>query len=146
MVSGGILGGILGPHLGNMGVHLFSVPFVGSFAFVGLLCALNMAFSSLLKLKPFSPKESSKVPLKTLLKEPHFLLATCACDLSFGLMTLVMSATPLAMHAHSFSLALSKSVLVMRFVEMVAPSLFLVFSKRLSPMHLVALGMLCYVG
>lgn len=41
VVSRGIIGGILGPHLGNMGVHLFSVPFVGSFAFVGLLCALN---------------------------------------------------------------------------------------------------------
>lgn len=98
-----------------------------------------MALSFLLKLKPFSTKKSSKVPLKTLLKELHFLLATCACGLSFGLMTLVMSARP-------FSLALNKSVLAAHFVAMVVPSLFLAFGKRLSPMHLVVSGMLCYVG
>ncbi|WP_286348613.1 hypothetical protein [Helicobacter felistomachi] len=61
-------------------------------------------------------------------------------------MTLVMNATPLAMHAHGFSLVLSKSVLAAHFAAMVAPSLFLAFSKRLSPMHLVVSGMLCYVG
>ncbi|WP_104732806.1 MFS transporter [Helicobacter salomonis] len=147
VVSGGVLGGILGPHLGNVGIHLFSVPFVGSFGFVGLLCALNMAFSFFLKLKPFSAKESPKVPMKTLLKEPHFLLATCACALGFGLMTLVMNATPLAMRASHFSHTQTKSVLVAHFIAMYAPSLFLAFvSKSLSPTYLIVLGILCYVG
>uniref|UniRef100_UPI000EADE553 MFS transporter n=1 Tax=Helicobacter vulpis TaxID=2316076 RepID=UPI000EADE553 len=147
VVSGGILGGILGPHLGNVGVSLFSVPFVGSFGFVGLLCMLHMALSFLLRLRPFSVKESPKVPLKTLLKEPHFLLATCACGLGFGLMTLVMHATPLAMHAYHFSYTRSQGVLAAHFVAMYAPSLFLAFlSKSLSPLRLVVLGMLCYVG
>ncbi|WP_235852155.1 MFS transporter [Helicobacter mehlei] len=132
VVSGGILGGILGPHLGNVGVSLFSVPFVGSFGFVGLLCMLHMALSFLLRLRPFSVKESPKVPLKTLLKEPHFLLATCACGLGFGLMTLVMHATPLAMHAHGLSYVQSKSVLA-------------ALSKSLSPIRLVVLGLCCYV-
>ncbi|WP_104753230.1 MFS transporter [Helicobacter salomonis] len=147
VVSGGVLGGILGPHLGNVGIHLFSVPFVGSFVFAGLLCALNMAFSFFLKLKPFSAKASPKVPMKTLLKEPHFLLATCACALGFGLMTLVMNATPLVMRASHFSHTQTKSVLVAHFIAMYAPSLFLAFvSKSLSPTYLIVLGILCYVG
>ncbi|WP_120946062.1 MFS transporter [Helicobacter labacensis] len=147
VVSGGILGGILGPHLGNVGIHLFSVPFVGSFVFVGLLCALNLLLTLFLKLKPFSAKASSKVSFKTLCKEPHFLLATCACALGFGLMTLVMNATALAMHAHHFSYTQSQSVLVAHFVAMYAPSLFLaLLVKNTSPMRLVMWGMLCYVG
>ncbi len=145
VVSGGILGGILGPYLGNVGVSLFSVPFVGSFGFVGLLCMLHMALSFLLRLRPFSVKESPKVPLKTLLKEPHFLLATCACGLGSGLMTLVMHATPLAMHAYHFSYTQSQGVLAAHFVAMYAPSLFLAFlSKSLSPIRLVVLGLCCY--
>ncbi|WP_233710523.1 MFS transporter [Helicobacter salomonis] len=130
VVSGGILGGILGPHLGNVGIHLFSVPFVGSFGFVGLLCVLNALSTLFLKFEPFHAKTNPKISLKTLLKEPHFLLATCACGLGFGLMTLVMHATPLAMHAYHFSYTQTKSVLVAHFIAMYAPSLFLAFVSK----------------
>ncbi|MFC3847262.1 hypothetical protein ACFOPX_01765 [Helicobacter baculiformis] len=133
-------------YLGNVGIHLLSVPFVGSFGFVGLFCMLHMVLNSLLRLKPFRAQESLKVPLTILFKVPSFLLATCICALGFGLMTLVMHATPLAMHAYHFSYTQSQSILSAHFVAICAPSLLLAFLKQvLSPLRLVVLGLCYYV-
>lgn len=69
VVAGGIMGGILGSNLANIGTLIFDTPFVGSFLFAHLLCAINFAITLPLALTPSNTKKpSQKVLLLTCLK------------------------------------------------------------------------------
>ncbi|WP_104761118.1 MFS transporter [Helicobacter cetorum] len=143
IVGGGILGGVLGPNLAHFGLHLMPTPFVGSFIFVLILCALNFLCTMFLELTPLPPKPKIKATLLECLKEPHFLRATLSCAVGFSLMTLMMNALPLSM-AH-YEPQEIKNVLMWHFIAMYAPSLLLAFLvKKLNPFRLIVIGMIFY--
>lgn len=80
VVAGGIIGGVLGPNLANIGLKMFETPFVGSFLFALLLCALNFIITLPLVLSPANAKKQPiNGTLKACLKEPNFILATMSC-------------------------------------------------------------------
>ncbi|WP_231723675.1 MFS transporter [Campylobacter iguaniorum] len=80
IVAGGIMGGVLGPNLANIGTMMFEAPFAGSFLFALLLCVINFIITLPLALTPLKPtNQLPKAPLMTCIKEPNFILATMAC-------------------------------------------------------------------
>ncbi|WP_113626931.1 MFS transporter [Pectobacterium peruviense] len=150
VISGGILGGFLGPFAASQASQLWtSYPFLGSFIAAGVICVITSLLLLGLKLPPMPIVTASaqrSEPLAAILKNRAFVLGTASCSVGFVVMTLLMNSAPLAMHQHHFSVSHSATVLQWHFVAMYAPALLLVLlAKRLTPVQVVAIGMVCNV-
>ncbi|MEH0874506.1 MFS transporter [Pectobacterium cacticida] len=148
VISGGILGGFLGPFAASQSSQLWaSYPFFGSFIASALICLVTSLLLLNLKLPPMPVVTASarqSEPLTAILKSRAFVLGTASCSVGFVVMTLLMNASPLAMHQHHFSVSHSATVLQWHFVAMYAPALLLVMlAKRLTPVQVVAIGIGC---
>lgn len=150
VISGGILGGFLGPFAASQSSQLWaSYPFLGSFIAAACICVITSLLLLGLKLPPMSVATVStqrSEPLASILKSRAFVLGTASCSVGFVVMTLLMNSVPLAMHQHHFSVSHSATVLQWHFVAMYAPALLLVLlAKRLTPIQVVVIGMVCNV-
>ncbi len=128
VLAGGILGGVVGPNLANWGRDAMAQPFAGAYLAlcgVGLLSLLVMSFIT------FPPRPgqgqaqaASGRPLAQIMRQPVFIVATAACAIGYGVMNLLMAATPIAMQqcAHPFSAA--ALVLEWHVLGMFVPSFF----------------------
>lgn len=101
VMSGGIAGAIIGPQTVIWTRDLVpGAPFAG-----GFLGQAALALVSILVLARFRPQAgrprhasaSGGRPLATIVRQPRFVLAVAAALVSYGLMSLVMTAAPLAM-------------------------------------------------
>src|SRR6185312_16199518 len=63
-------------------------------------------------------------PLLTILAQPRFLIALVGAVSSYALMSLVMTATPLAMVAHNHTQAEAQTGIQWHVIAMFAPSFF----------------------
>ncbi|MFJ5362170.1 MFS transporter [Pectobacterium sp. CHL-2024] len=150
VISGGILGGFLGPFAASQSSQLWApYPFLGSFIAAAFICVITSLLLFGLKLPPMSvatPSTQRSEPLASILKSRAFVLGTASCSVGFVVMTLLMNSVPLAMHQHHFSVSNSATVLQWHFVAMYAPALLLVLlAKRLTPIQVVVIGMVCNV-
>jgi MFS family permease len=109
VLAGGVVGGFLGPETTRWGRDLFAIPFAGSFVLLAGWAVLAAFVQSLLRVPPPTLAERSQVgrPLATIVRQPVFIVAALTAALSYGLMNLLMVATPLAMSfcAHPYSAA-----------------------------------------
>ncbi|MBN7767839.1 MFS transporter [Pectobacterium brasiliense] len=150
VISGGILGGFLGPFAASQSSQLWApYPFLGSFIAAAFICVITSLLLLGLKLPPMSvamPSTQRSESLAAILKSRAFVLGTASCSVGFVVMTLLMNSVPLAMHQHHFSVSHSATVLQWHFVAMYAPALLLVLlAKRLTPIQVVVIGMVCNV-
>ncbi|MBN3215293.1 MFS transporter [Pectobacterium polaris] len=150
VISGGILGGFLGPFAASQSSQFWaSYPFLGSFIAAAFICVITSLLLLGLKLPPMpivTPSAQRSEPLGSILKSRAFVLGTASCSVGFVVMTLLMNSVPLAMHQHHFSVSHSATVLQWHFVAMYAPALLLVLlAKRLTPIQVVVIGMVCNV-
>ena len=108
VLAGGVLAAFLGPNLANWTNGLLGTPeFAGSYATLLGVYALSVIALFFLDI----PRPGRQVvrahgrPLLTIAGQPAFIVAVLAGMLGYGIMVLVMTATPLAMkgHAHDFS-------------------------------------------
>jgi MFS family permease len=100
VLAGGVLAGIIGPQSIILTRDLFSpVQFAGGFAAQAVLCVLAMGILGFVSIpKPSIRKGASGGrPLLTILREPRIAIAILCAVSSFALMSLVMTAAPLAM-------------------------------------------------
>lgn len=108
VMAGGIVAAFAGPNLANLTNGLFDTPeFAASYAvLVGIYALSFLALTFLDIPRPArSTNGHSGRPLGALVRQPVFAVAVLSAMLGYGIMVLVMTATPLAMkgHAHSFS-------------------------------------------
>jgi predicted MFS family arabinose efflux permease len=126
VMAGGLLGAVLGPNLAARTRDLLPVPFAGAYlalAVVALLAMLLMAFMRF----PPPPAPASLPPgrpLATIMRQPAFLVAAVAGSLGYGVMNLLMAATPLAMQACGLPFADAAFVLEWHVIGMFAPGFF----------------------
>ncbi|POD90327.1 MFS transporter [Pectobacterium odoriferum] len=151
VIGGGVLGGFLGPFAASQASLLWpSYPFFGSFIAAGFICVITSLLLFGLKLPPMPIVTASaqrSEPLVTILKNRAFLLGTASCSVGFVVMTLLMNSAPLVMHQYHFSVSHSATVLQWHFVAMYAPALLLVLlAQWLTPVQVVAIGMVCNVA
>jgi MFS family permease len=122
-------GAVLGPELGSIGHHLLpnTAPYSGSFALLILVVILAAVIFSLFK-NPPSPEQSDDETSRPLLKivmQPKFIIALLSAGIGFGVMSFLMTSTPLAMHVHhGYSLNDAKWVIQSHLIAMFLPSLF----------------------
>lgn len=100
VLAGGIIGGVLGPNLANHTKDLLSVKFAGAYAALVLIALLSLLLISLIRfpahVAPTNSAAQGRHP-RELLRQPGFLVAVIGGALGYGVMNLLMSATPLAM-------------------------------------------------
>ncbi|MEN3353216.1 MAG: hypothetical protein V7640_1374 [Betaproteobacteria bacterium] len=126
-LAGGIVGGILGPEMAKRTTGLFEAqaylgPYL-SLVFVCLVATLLLARLDIPKLPAHERKESGR-PLRRIMTQPIFVVAVLASMLSYGIMNLFMTSTPLAMRAHDHHFNDAAFVLQWHMIGMYGPSFF----------------------
>ena len=127
VLAGGIVGAFIGPNLADLTVDLAGTRFVG--AYLALIGVALVAFTALSFIE-FPPHQAPAKgtaagrPLSEIARQPVFVVAVAAAALGYGVMNLLMSATPLAMQQcrHPFSSA--TLVLEWHVLGMFVPSFF----------------------
>ena len=126
-LAGGIVGGILGPEMAKRTVDLFAdYLYLGSYLsliFVCLLAMLVLQPLSIPKLSEHDLKDSGR-PLGAIMRQPVFVVAVLASMLSYGIMNLFMTSTPLAMRAHDHPFHDAAFVIEWHMIGMYGPSFF----------------------
>lgn len=128
VMVGGLAAAIIGPQLAIWTREtLPAAPFAGSFLSQALLALL--AIPVLMLLRNPSPaglpsRANTGRPLSVIMRTPRFLLAASAGVVSFGLMSFVMTAAPMAMVECGFTVGEAAFGIQWHVIAMFAPSFF----------------------
>ncbi|TBR43958.1 MFS transporter [Marinomonas agarivorans] len=150
IMGGGVLAAILGPNLAIWSKPFFpDVEYMGAFAALLLLYALTTLLMLFLPLKKASLEEQHGTPrsYKTLLRQPALIAAITSGAIGYGVMVLIMTATPLAMQGCGFGFASTASVIQWHVLGMFAPS-FITGSliKKFGTRNIIQVGCLLLIG
>ncbi|MBN9345163.1 MAG: MFS transporter [Devosia sp.] len=127
VMAGGVVTGVVGPQLAIHAQPLIpGVPLAGPFLALVALFALTAIVLSRLNVPPPPPvvQGATGRPLLSFLRKPKFLIALLAAVSSYALMSLVMTATPLAMIEHHHSHADAQTGIQWHVIAMFGPSFF----------------------
>ncbi len=127
VLAGGILGAFVGPNLASFTRDALPQPFAGAYLALVGVALLALGVMSRIEFPPFNapgqvPKQGR--PLREIARQPKFIIATTACALGYGVMNLLMAATPIAMAQCSHPFSSAALVLEWHVVGMYAPSFF----------------------
>ena len=145
VLAGGIIGGFLGPAITQWGQHMFAAEFVGSFVMLAgvAILALVVQYQVHVPKPGIEERSGGGRPLREIIRQPVFIVAALSGGLGYGLMNLLMTATPLAMNFCSHPYAQAALVIQWHVVGMYAPG-FVTGSliKRAGELWIIAAGVL----
>ena len=129
VLAGGLLGAIAGPNVAQHARDVFSVPFVGTYIALVGVALLSMACMALIRFEalPSAAARTARTAaapgrsLGQLLRQPKFAVAVMGAALGYGVMNLLMAATPLAMQVCGFEFSDAAMVLQWHVIGMFAP-------------------------
>jgi predicted MFS family arabinose efflux permease len=145
VLIGGILGGLLGPESSKLTKDLMPVTFAGTYLSLSVFAIISIAILSRLAIPAAqSAAVSGPIrPLSEIAKQPMFIVAVVSSALGYGVMNLLMVATPLAMGFCGHQFKDSVFVLEWHIVGMFLPSLFTgSLIKRFGTLQIIAVGAL----
>lgn len=126
VVAGGIIAAFLGPQLAYWPRDLVPPRFVGSYLAQAALGALALLALARLRM-PAPSAAAGHAPGRgglALARQPVFLVAMLGSAVSYAVMLLVMTATPVAMVGHGHDVSDAVQVIQWHVLGMFAPSLF----------------------
>ncbi len=126
-LAGGIVGGFVAPEMAKRTKDLFADHmFLGSYLSLMLVCMIAALVLTRLEIPQLSQKERKEGgrPLREIMRQPVFIVAALSGALSYGIMNLFMTSTPLAMHAHHHHFNSAAFVLEWHVLGMYGPSFF----------------------
>ena len=126
VLAGGVLAALLGPNLAAYTRNSFEPEFAGSYASLIGIYLLALSFIATLRIPKPSLEESQGGGrrLTELARQPAFMVAVAGAMIAYGVMNLVMTATPLAMHAHAHTFGSTALVIQWHVLGMFVPSFF----------------------
>jgi len=126
VLAGGVVGGFLGPESVRRAADLFATPFLGGFVALAGYALLALVVQSFVHVPPPTLEERSAKgrPLSVILRQPVFIVAVLAGAVGYGLMNLLMTATPIAMDLCSHPFSAVAIVIEWHVVGMFAPGFF----------------------
>ena len=149
VMAGGLIGAVAGPNLASYTRNLTDVPFAGAYLSLAGVAALGMLIMAFLKFPPVPaamPGESGR-SLALIVRQPVFIVAAIAGALSYGVMNLLMAATPLAMDQCGLPFSDAAFVLEWHVIGMFAPGFFTgSLIKRWGPLRVMGLGVVLNVA
>ena len=124
VMAGGLIGAIVGPNLASKSKGWFETPFMGAYVALTVVAVLGMALMHFVKFPPLVEKakgSSDGRPLAEIMKQPAFVVAAMSSAMSYGVMNLLMAATPLAMQVCGYQFSDAALVLEWHVIGMFAP-------------------------
>jgi len=149
VMAGGILGGIVGPNLANHSKDLMAVQFAGAYAVSIVVAIIATAVIQLITFPPQTAQERAGGgrPIGEIMRQPAFIVAALSATVGFGIMNLLMTATPLAMQMCSHPFSSAALVLEWHVIGMFAPSFFTGgLIKRFGVLNVIFVGILLMFG
>jgi predicted MFS family arabinose efflux permease len=143
VMAGGLLGAVLGPNLAAWTRNLFSVPFAGAYVALTVVALLAMLMLRFIEFPPTAAKSASQSgrPLAQIMRQPVFIVAAASGALGFGVMNLLMAATPIAMQQCGLPFSDAAFVLQWHVIGMFAPGFFTGnLIKRFGPLPVMGVG------
>lgn len=143
VLVGGLLGAFVGPGLAHATRDLFALPYVGAYAACSLLAFLSIGLLAFIRFPALAQPTAGHRgrSLGALARQPAYLVAVLAAATGYGVMSLLMNATPIAMQQHHHSFQASAQVLEWHVIAMFAPSLFSGrLIARVGPRAVIRLG------
>jgi hypothetical protein len=127
VMAGGVLAGILGPQAAKWSVDwLAPVTFAGVYVTMATFSIAVLVLIQLLQISGLSTAERAAGgrPMTVIAGQPAYRVALASSVFGYAVMTLTMSATPLAMLACGFHFTDSATVIQAHIVAMFLPSFF----------------------
>jgi len=127
VLAGGLIGAVIGPNLAARSRTLLDVPFAGAYVVLCGVALLGMVLMAGIQFPAASPSTSPNAagrPLALIVRQPVFLVACLSAALGYGVMNLLMAATPLAMQQCGLSFDDAAIVLEWHVIGMFAPGFF----------------------
>lgn len=125
VLAGGLIGAVIGPNLAQQTRSLMSVPFAGAYLALSLIALLAILLLAFIEFAPPPPKRSGVDsvgrPLSQIMRQPVFIVAATCGSLGYGVMNLLMAATPLAMQQCGLPFSDAALVLQWHVIGMFAP-------------------------
>ena len=143
VLAGGILGAVLGPNMASWTRDWFMQPFAGAYITLAgvALIAIGVVSQIHFPEKCVDPDQEPGRPLSEIMRQPLFIVCTLTAALAYGVMNLLMAATPLAMEACQFSFDKTAWVLEWHVIGMFAPGFFTgTLIKRIGVMWVLRTG------
>jgi hypothetical protein len=145
VMAGGLLSALIGPQLVKFTVDATVIPFVGSYAFVMVLNIVGAGLFAFLDVpKPAAPQPGASTGRSRaeLLRDPKIAVAVICGMVSYALMNLMMTSTPLAVVGCGFSTGDAANIVSAHVIAMYAPSFVTGhLIARFGAMRIVALGL-----
>ena len=129
VMAGGLIGAVLGPNLAAQTRGLMAVPFAGAYFALAGVALVSMLIMAFLNFAP-PPARTSAVgaqagrPLSEIMRQPLFIVAAACGALGYGVMNLLMAATPIAMQQCQLPFSDIALVLEWHVIGMFAPGFF----------------------
>lgn len=149
VMAGGLLGAVVGPSLASRTRDLAEAPFVGAYVALAVVAALAWVLLAFMRFPPVAARGAagSGRSVGELLRQPVFLVAALAGGLGFGVMNLLMAATPLAMQQCGLPFSDAAFVLEWHVLGMFAPGFFTGhLIKRYGALPVMGVGVLLNLG
>ncbi|MBL6946666.1 MAG: MFS transporter [Rhodospirillales bacterium] len=125
VLTGGVIAAIVGPELAKATTDLMApIPFLGAYVTIAAIPLIAAAILSFLDIPRLSAQEIADPgrPIREIARQPTFLVAVLCGMVGYAVMSLVMTATPLAMIGCGFQVADAAMVIQWHVLAMFAPS------------------------
>ena len=150
VMAGGVAAGFLGPELAKYTVDWFApVTFMGIFVALSLVAAASLLLLQGVSIPPLTATEKAKGgrPLREIARQPAFVTAVMSSMFGYAVMTLVMTSTPLAMHACGYGFGDNATVIQWHIIAMFLPSFFTGhLIQRFGVLPIIAIGAVVELG
>jgi len=150
VLAGGLIGAIAGPNLAAHSRGMLDAPFAGAYvvlAFVALAAMVLMAFIRFPQHSAPPSGPGGGRPLGEIMLQPVFMVACASAALGYGVMNLLMAATPLAMQQCGLSFDDAAFVLQWHVIGMFAPGFFTGgWIKRFGTLPVMGVGVALNLG
>ncbi len=147
VLAGGLIGAVAGPNIAAATRTLMVTPFAGAYLALGLVALLGLivvAFIDFPEHKVATKSQGGR-PLSVIMKQPVFIVAAVGSALGYGVMNLLMAATPLAMQTCGLPFSDAAFVLEWHVIGMFAPGFFTGhLIKRFGTLRIMSIGLLLY--
>ncbi|MEY2658623.1 MAG: hypothetical protein RLZZ395_2365 [Pseudomonadota bacterium] len=144
VMAGGLLGAVIGPNLATYTRNMLDVPFAGAYAALAVVALVALVIISFIRFPATQVQQAKRDEgrsLREIARQPTFVVAALTGALSYGVMNLLMAATPLAMQVCGLSFENTALVLQWHVIGMFAPGFFTGhLIKRFGTLQIMAVG------
>ena len=145
VLAGGIIGAVAGPNLASATRDALPVAFAGAYAALVAVALLALLVLSFIRFPPLPLPSAARPgrPLREIARQPVFIVAVLGCALGYGVMNLLMAATPIAMSQCAHPFKSTALVLEWHVLGMFVPSFFTgSLIRRFGCLPVMAVGVL----